>query len=182
MILQYSDRKRAADSPTHSNEMNIALLEEAVTNYGKQMTNLAYTYVKDWSLAEDIIQEVFIKALRNMNKFRGQSSLKTWLYSITANHCKDYLRSSYFRRVVLSNVFPLRHKDEEKVNGENHNLSTYVIKLPVKYREVIILHYYEDLKIREISELLEVNEATIKSRLQRARKILKNKLGEEGEV
>ncbi len=156
----------------------VDLLYEAVATIGKQMTNFAFTYVKDWGLAEDLVQEAFIKAYKNFHTFNGESALKTWLYSILANQCKDYLRSSYFKNVFLSNIFPIRKSgDEYDKIGTNEELSQNVLKLPVKYREVIILHYYEELKISEISSLLDLKESTVKTRLQRARAKLKYEMG-----
>lgn len=171
MIVSHtSNRGEAAISDTES-------LDGAVSIYGKQLTSFAFSYVKDWGIAEDIVQDVFIKALRNYESFRGESSLKTWLYSITANQCKDYLKSSYFKRVVLSNVFPSNHKkDEYKVHNTNDELSNAIFELSVKYREVIMLYYYEGLRLKEIASLLQLKEATVKTRLQRARTLMRGKL------
>ncbi|MGP4079272.1 sigma-70 family RNA polymerase sigma factor [Pseudalkalibacillus sp. R45] len=177
MILPYSSNSgKPAYAKTDSNQ-DREILCDAVSTYGKQLTNFAFSYVKDWGLSEDIVQEVFLKAFRNYQSFRGDSSFKTWLYKITANQCKDYLKSSYFKRVVLSNFLLTKPKrDEYEIFSNNDELSQSVFRLPVKYREIIILHYYEDLKIKEIANLLNMKEATVKTRLQRARTILKNEL------
>ncbi|WLD95477.1 sigma-70 family RNA polymerase sigma factor [Alkalihalobacillus sp. AL-G] len=154
-----------------------AVIEEAIREYGKQLTNFAFSYVKDWTTAEDIVQDSFIKAFRKYDSFKGESSLKTWLYRIAANQCKDYLRSSYFKRVVLSNILPTKNQPENPTTDEvDEDLANFVIKLPVKYREVIILHYYEELPIKQISELLQLKESTVKTRMRRARLLLKSKL------
>ena len=75
-------------------------LESMMRTYGNDVLRTAYMYVKDIHTAEDIFQEVFIKADRNKESFRGESSVKTWLIRITVNACKDYLKSAYNRRVT----------------------------------------------------------------------------------
>ena len=75
-------------------------LESMMCTYGNDVLRTAYMYVKNIHTAEDIFQEVFIKADRNKESFRGESSVKTWLIRITVNACKDYLKSAYNRRVT----------------------------------------------------------------------------------
>ncbi|WP_257350231.1 sigma-70 family RNA polymerase sigma factor [Pseudalkalibacillus decolorationis] len=158
------------------------VIEEAIRKYGKQLTNFVFSYVKDWSTAEDVVQDSFIKAFRKYDSFKGDSSLKTWLYRIAANQSKDYLKSSYFKRVILSNIISTKNNREKSSEGEtDDDLAYFVLKLPIKYREVIILHYYEELGVQQIANLLQMNESTIKTRLRRARTLLKDKLeGSEG--
>lgn len=155
------------------------LLEEIMNEYGQSIMWLAFTYVKDQKLAEDITQEVFIKCYKNIDKFRYDSSIKTWLYSITTNYCKDVLKSFSYKTLKLNQLFfeQLPNKEtpenklEQKMRAEE--LSNSVLKLPVKYREILILFYFEELKIEQISELLNMKENTIKSRLYRGRQLLK---------
>ena len=145
-------------------------------NYGQQVIALAYTYVKQKEVAEDIAQEVFIKCYERLDTFRNESSYKTWIYRITINKCKDVLRSWSFKHLIFTD-FIFYKKDNPKNSPElksiekeeNELLSESVMSLPIKLREVIILFYYEDLSIEEISNLIECNENTIKTRLHRAR-------------
>jgi RNA polymerase sigma factor (sigma-70 family) len=82
------------------NEDNLEeIIEEIMVTYGTELTMLAYSYVKDVNTAKNIVQNVFIKCYYNLLKYKGESSLKTWLYRITINQCKDYLRSAYFRKI-----------------------------------------------------------------------------------
>ncbi|MGV2941720.1 sigma-70 family RNA polymerase sigma factor [Mesobacillus sp. LC4] len=163
---------------------NEELLEELITKYGTELKRLAYLYVRDHSVAEDILQEVFVSCYRNLNHFRNDSSYKTWLVKITVNKCKDHFKRWDFRNLVYKAQveFGLLSDDtspEQSYFSEVKEslLVQEVFKLPFKLREVIILFYYEELSIEEISTTLEVNVNTIKSRLHRARKKLKESLG-----
>lgn len=165
-------------------EILIWLMEE----YGRSLVRLAFTYVKQEQLAEDIVQDVFVKCYKNLNSFRQDSSYKTWLYRITVNNCKDVLKSWNFRNLITSNLVGLQiHTSKEKspeekllTYEENRHISNLVISLPIKLREVIIFYYYEEMRIEQISDLLGINQNTVKSRLLRGKQQLKKKL-ERGE-
>ncbi|WP_141431169.1 sigma-70 family RNA polymerase sigma factor [Bacillus sp. 03113] len=153
-----------------------------MNEYGKNVARLAFTYTKNKQLAEDIAQEVFIKCYKNLDSFRNESSYKTWIYRITVNLCKDKLRSWSFRNIILNDFFSKSRNtyvtpEALLVEKENKRmLSEKVMSLPVKYREVIILYYYEELSYNQIAELLQLSLQTVKSRLHRARLLLKNLL------
>jgi RNA polymerase sigma-70 factor, ECF subfamily len=160
---------------------NEETLEVLVDDYWISVKKLAYTYVKDWALAEDITQEVFIKCYNNLERFRGDSSYKTWLYKITVNRCKDEFRSKWYRTLnfldsamgksVNTSISAEQSFLEEDERQEFYEL---VLSLPMKYREVIILFYYEEMSIDEIHNLLETNINTVKTRLKRGKLLLKN--------
>lgn len=173
-------------SPIERNQVTKEeLLQRLMEEYGDMVIRLAYTYVKQKELAEDISQEVFISCYKNLETFKNKSSYKTWLYQITVNKCKDYFRSWSFRNInyqdLIRSVFAsgdqsiesnIVHKESQEMIFER------VLSLPVKYREVIILHYYEELSINEISDLLSSNSNTVKTRLHRARNLLGSYLKE----
>ena len=157
-------------------------ISELIDRYGKQLINLAYTYCKDWSMSEDIVQEVFISAYKNIDTFKGRSSYKTWLYAITINKSKDFLRKPFmkepFFQRMKNKVKPVHPTPEEHViQKEGHlGLAAEVMSLPIKYREVIILYYYDDLTTKEVAGLLKIPHSTAKSRIQRGRQVLKKQL------
>ncbi|MGE8203519.1 sigma-70 family RNA polymerase sigma factor [Heyndrickxia sp. NPDC080065] len=182
-------RKRWSSSPQAntilSHEDKITWLME---EYGEMVIRLAFTYVKQKELAEDIAQEVFIKCYEKIETFQGQSSYKTWLYRITVNKCKDVLKSWSFRNFFPSELIELKLKgthqsfDKNLIEYEEKQfISSIVLDLPLKLREVIILHYYEELTITEIADLLNQNSNTIKTRLYRARNAIKRVLEGEDE-
>lgn len=159
--------------------------EEIIQTYEKAVVQFAFTYVKDWTVAEDISQEVFLKVYKNLYNFERRAQLKTWIFSITANQCKDYLRSA--RRVnrwfleLMNGSHEQPHDSPETIflqNEKNSSLGEELLRLPIKYREVLVLYYYEDLATKEISELLNVKDSTIRTRLERGRNLLKELIKE----
>jgi RNA polymerase sigma-70 factor, ECF subfamily len=162
------------------------MLEELMNKYEKDVFLLAYSFVKEKSLAEDISQEVFIKCYRSIDGFRGEASLKSWIYRITVNTSKDMLKRKSFNVLKYPKWFfenlQRSGSSEEAVLKRNENglLLESVLKLPVKYREAIILHYFHDLRINEIAEALEINPNTVKTRLARGREVLRKILLEKG--
>jgi len=158
------------------------LLEQLIDQYGQNIKRLTYTYVKNWSIAEDLTQEIFISCYVNLERFRGESSYKTWIYKIAINKCKDYIKSKWYRYGIQFD------KVMDKLSGRNLSLDEQLILkeddyrlsqqvLTEKYREMIILYYYEDLRIWEIEELTGIKQETIKTRLRRAKQQLRKKIG-----
>lgn len=158
------------------------LLESLIDDYGTELKRIAFLYVKDQALAEDIIQEVFISCYHHLDSFRGESSYKTWLIRITVNKSKDALKSWSFRNFIFKAEVEPKLFDSNTpeyitvMEMDKRELIQEVLKLPIKLREVIILFYYKDLSVGEIGDVLQLNENTIKSRLSRAREKLKLKL------
>ncbi|MCM3575524.1 MULTISPECIES: sigma-70 family RNA polymerase sigma factor [Mesobacillus] len=157
-----------------------AWLEFIMNEYGERLTKLVYNYVKDWKLAEDIVQDVFIACYKNYDKVDEVISFKSWIYRMAINKSKDVLKSSAFRKVVMNSslysLFSSKELSPEKdflKRSEEEFLSLCVLSLPVKYREVVTLYYYEECSIEEIIGILELNPNTIKTRLSRGRMKLK---------
>ncbi len=169
-------------------------LEHLMREYGTKVLHLAYYYLKDRHLAEDVAQEVFIKAYRNWDSFRGESSVYTWLYKITVNLCRDKARSAWWRRLLPSEdpqagsaaagemaTTPEEGPEEAALRSDQADaLMRRVMQLPENYREVVVLYYYKDLSTVEIAEITGQNENTIKTRLYRARAMLKELLAKGG--
>ena len=164
---------------THSHAV---LFEELVDLHGESLMRLAFMYVKNRQVAEDIVQDVFLRAYEKRNDFKGNSSYKTYLSRITVNRSYDYLRSWTYKNTILSNKIALVVKSgrsaesEVLLNSERHVLGHEVIGLPVKYREVLTLYYYQDFSIDEIAEVLKCPSSTVKTRLRRARTKLKERI------
>ncbi|WP_026674809.1 sigma-70 family RNA polymerase sigma factor [Alkalihalobacterium bogoriense] len=151
-------------------------LEKIMEEYGERLTKLAYNYVKDWSLAQDVVQDVFVTCYQKYDEVESILSVKSWIYRITINRCKDIIKSSLFQRVIVNSslfsVFKSKEvgPDMEIIRkDEQELLSLSVLSLSIKYREILILYYYEELSIDEISELLHLNANTVKTRLTRGR-------------
>jgi RNA polymerase sigma-70 factor (ECF subfamily) len=156
-------------------------IERIMDSYGDIVLKTCYLYLKDIQRAEDAFQEVFLKIYKKYGSFKGQSSEKTWIMSITINVCKDILRSSWLKRVLLmENLSEERNHDtvDDKVikNIEEELIFNEVVSLPANLKDVIVLYYYQEFTTKEISKILDTAEGTVRSRLHRARELLKKKL------
>lgn len=154
-------------------------LHELMENYGDRLTNLAYSYLKDWGKAQEVVQDVFLTCYSHYAKIEEIQSLEAWTYRITINRCKDVLKSSWIKRVTVnSTLFDFLKSTSGSpeaaaiAQDENAILIEKVLALPVKYREVIHLYYYEEISVAEMSVLLKININTIKTRLKRGRELL----------
>ncbi|WP_371320206.1 sigma-70 family RNA polymerase sigma factor [Chengkuizengella axinellae] len=162
------------------------LLDEIMTRYGDDVLHLVFSYVHNQAVAEDLTQEIFVKCYKSLSTYKQGAKLKTWLWRIAINHCKDYLKSWYHRKVILTektmdlSEISSQNIEQTILNKEEEGtLAHAVLKLPLKYREVTYLYYFEELSIKEIESILGVKQNTIKTRLKRAKELLKKKLKEE---
>jgi RNA polymerase sigma-70 factor, ECF subfamily len=164
------------------------ILEKIMIEHGNDVLYLAYSYVKDRSIAEDLAQEVFLSAYIHLDTFQFHASIKTWLFRITVNRCKDYLKSWSYKTTIVTNVIEFalgtpREKETVKIlidKDEKARLAEIIFSLPLKYREVIYLFYFEEMSLNEITGLLNVNINTLKSRMKRAKEILKKEMEKGG--
>lgn len=150
------------------------ILTDLMRTYGKNVWDYAYILTKHKEAADDLMQEVFLSAFQQMHNFRGESSVKTWLLRITRNKSLNHLKSAFIRRVTLvERIFPratIRSAEQEIfAQMQVTEIWTIVLKLPIKYREIILLEAHYGCTDHEMSVLLDVPVGTIKSRLHRAR-------------
>ncbi len=158
-------------------------VEKWMREYGTEILRIAYLYVGDIQIAEDIFQEVFLKAYQGFADFQEKSSVKTWLIRIAINSCKDYLKSAWKRRVTPMDEATeqsLRSPDayeqvEQEADAEK--VREAVFSLPEQYREVIVCFFYQELSLEETAQALHIPVGTVKSRLSRAKEKLKVVLG-----
>lgn len=155
------------------------LLEKIMIDYGNELVRLAFSYVKDAEIAKDLVQNTFIKCYKNLDSFRFESQIKTWLYRITINECKDYLKSWHYKMVQAKSFINETAKSilpstEKTVIDKFHNeeLKGTIFLLPKVYREVVYLYYYDSLTTEEIAEVLHISVNTVKTRLRRAKQRL----------
>lgn len=163
-------------------------LERLVDAHGDDVLRLAFLYLRDRTQAEDLFQEVFLRAYTHADSFRGEAHPRTWLYRITINLCRDRLRSAGFRRLVVigddavaSLLPPVSNTEEEALaEFDREELLGAVLRLPPEFREVILLYYINEMDVREVAAALDLTEGTVKSRLHRARLKLRSMLQEGG--
>jgi len=151
-------------------------IEQIIKSYGDDVLRLCLLYLGDRQLAEDAFQMTMLKAWRKKDSFRGESSEKTWISRIAVNTCRDTLRSGWFRMMKRSEPEEKLFSSSAPDISEAQELRSLVLSLPGKYREVIVLYYYEEMKVREIAQLLGIPAASVSTRLRRARAMLKIEL------
>lgn len=142
------------------------ILEDTIEKYSNMVYRLAVARTGKTEEAQDVYQEVFLRLAKKMPDFESEEHKKAWLIRVAINCSKTLLNSSF-----------VRHRAELDENlsfetPERHDLYYAVLKLPIKYRTVVHLYYYENYSIKEISKILKTNENTVKTRLSRARKQL----------
>ena len=156
---------------------SVDLIGEWIRSYEKDLLRLCCVYLRDVTLAEDAVQETFLKAYHHLPSFRGESSPKTWLVRIAINVCKDMSRTSWFR--IFRNMVELDRCHIAQPEGEyevHSALVTEIMCLPRLYREVVLLHYYEGFTQAETAQALHISIATVNRRLKKACCLLRNEL------
>ena len=149
--------------------------ERIVALYADVVYRVALSYAKSKEDAEDVLQNVFLKLLTKPVDFQDEEHIRKWLIRVAVNECNS-LWASFWRRNV--DYFNQMEEGVSFSNEDYSDLYDAIKVLPAKLRIVIHLFYYEGYRTKEISGLLHIREATVRSRLTRARKLLKNQLGE----
>ncbi len=153
-----------------------SIREEALTGlmlqYEKDVLGMCCLYLHDLLLAEDATQETFLKAYKGLTEFRGECSEKTWLMRIAINTCKDMRRNAWFRLVDRRMILEQLPVPSTPPSEESTLLTTEVANLPGKYREVVLLYYYQRMKLHEVAQILGVSIPAVSKRLKQARRKL----------
>ncbi|GAA3409401.1 RNA polymerase sigma factor [Paenibacillus hodogayensis] len=172
------------DYLNHVTKIDHSIISDITKKYWNDVWNYAFLITKDYDQSSDIAQDVFVKAFKSINTYRGEGSVKTWLLVITRNTAYSYLKSAFFRKVTL---FDVMHSNASAASAEKvffdmnfiNEVWAAVMDLPRHYREVIVLDAQYEMSIEEISKFLNLSKGTVKSRIHRARKILTKKIKEE---
>lgn len=154
-------------------------LTALMDQYEGTLHRLCCAYLRDASLAQDAVQETFVKAYRHMDGFRGASSERTWLMRIAINTCKDMHRQSWFRFVDRSVTPEDLPEPAAPMTEEQTELWRQVTALPRKYKEVVLLYYDQGMTMSEVAESLGIPRRTVSDRLKRAREALRMAMEEE---
>jgi len=162
-----------------------AAIENFVRTYQQDIYRLALSILDDVGEAEDAAQEALLSALRSLDSFHGDSSLRTWLYSITVNACRNRLqrRKTHERLTrILGEILRVRSTpsvEEDAIRQEANEALWHLIHgMHEKHRIPVVLRYYHDLSISEIAHILQIPEGTVHSRLNHARRQLQAVLKE----
>ncbi|MFB3895025.1 MAG: RNA polymerase sigma factor [bacterium] len=168
---------------------------EFYREYSSQVYTLSYRILNDRELANDAVQEIFIKAFRGLKNFQFQSKISTWLHRITINQCRDIQRGQSRRPKLYTPSAAEKDEPEELLDRIPDTKSTTAVneqtsrelrqkiiaainRLPSEYGETFYLKEFEDLSYAEIGQILGCRVGTIKSRIFRARELLQQELTE----
>ena len=177
------DEKELVKKAQQGHEDAFAALVE---QYRRKMFNLAYSFTRNREAADDLAQEVFLKAYLSLPRFQAKSSFGTWLYRIAVNTSKDYLRKEGKVQKVPFDESPadmMRYEDEMakreeyEIQEERKTLLRQALTtLPEKYKVILTLRDIQGFPYGEIAEILKISAGTVDSRLHRARKLLRKKV------
>lgn len=158
-------------------------IQERIDRYEAMLYRIAYLQLKNSYDAQDVIQEVFYQYIKQNTEFESEEHEKAWFIKVTLNGCRKIWRSAWFRKTegLPAGEMPAQSALEQEMieKEKRRELLKEVWKLPVKYREVIHLFYYEQMSVREISEVTGKRESTVTSLLTRGRGLLRKRLKEE---
>lgn len=156
------------------NRQTLALL---IDRYQRDLLYTCRVLLRDASLAEDAVQETFLRAYKSLERFEGKSSEKTWLTRIAINVCQNMRKSAWHRYVdrrVEIDTLPIA---AESAAEENIALMAEIMRLPRREMEAVWLYYFQDLNLEEVAETLGVAISTVSQRLTKARGRLRKALG-----
>ena len=151
--------------------------DELYDLYATDVLRVAYYYLGNREMAEDVTQDVFVKLITNQ-PILEEGKEKAWLLKVALNRCRDLWRSSWIKKVILGHpgfeCFPA--PDMVGQLAEQETVSEAVNRLKPEFKEVVLLFYFQGYSVSEISQMLEIAEGTVSSRLSRAREKLQKEL------
>ena len=157
--------------------------ERIVKQYSADVATLSNRLLGWPGDVEDVTQDIFLAAFVGLKKFRCECSLKSWLFTITINKCrtnryKRWLRLRRFPQEINKVSLSLDSEEKDMDADEFRHVRRAVAALPTRYREPVVLRYLQEIGTDEISRILGITKNTLNVRLSRARKLLKEDLGE----
>ena len=150
-------------------------LEAWVAEYSDAVLRTCYMYLADRALAEDALQDTFLKVWRNMKSFEGRngSSVKTWIIRIAINTCKNYRSSAWHRRIDTSKIIEELPPSITGVTDDSRSMFLEVMQLPDKLKQVVILYYDHGMNMAEIGAILKISRSAVQHRLKKAYALLR---------
>lgn len=152
-------------------------VDEAFRRYGDRVFSAAFSVCRNREDADDAVQDTFLKYYAKHMDYADETHLKAWLLRVAINRAKDITGAFWCRNRVSWEDYM---NELEFVQPEDRSLFEAVMRLPEKYRIVIHLHYYEEYSVEEIASTIHASQGTVKSQLNRGRKLLKSMLTEDG--
>ncbi len=153
--------------------------EQIMIKHSKTLFIIAFNYTRDKLISEDIVQDAFIKLYRARKDFESEEHIKNWLIRVTINLSLNALKRKK-RYLLVDNEYIDNVQDSSSEEKKNEELYNFVCSLKDRYKDVIILFYYQGYSIKEISKILGISVSGVTTRLDRARKIIKEKYLKRG--
>lgn len=157
-----------------------------VESYADDIKKVCFIYLADHSQAEDALQDTFLKAWKNIQAYerKGIENDKAWLMRIAINVCRDYHRSGWFRHIDKRqdmDDITARYASQYVHDPADHDLAMEICRLPAKYKQIVLLYYYQGMNMRDVASALGIPVSTVQRRLKKAESLLKAELmgGEE---
>jgi RNA polymerase sigma-70 factor (ECF subfamily) len=151
-----------------------------VRRWQTPLVNLAYRFCGDRGRAEEMAQEAFLRAYRNLEGFRGDSAFSTWLFALATNLYRTELRRIPQRTIALEDApeppDPFSMSEAHELRDRDLTVRRAVLALPAKYREAMLLFYFHEMDVPAAARSLGLPEGTVKARLHRGRELLRTKL------
>ncbi len=153
-------------------------LNQWIEDYSDSILRTCFLYLSDQNQAEDATQDTWIKAWKHMDDYERKSITndKAWLLRIAINTCKDYRRSAWFRHIDRNKVLDELPSQLIAVEPEDRTLTLTVMALPDRYKQVILLYYFQGLTMQETAEVIGASQTTVQRRLKKAESLLKVEL------
>lgn len=152
-------------------------VELALNLFGDDILRIAYSYLKRREDAEDIVQETLIRFMQSKLQFDTEQQVKAWLLRVAVNLCKDYLKSAVHKKQTsMPEGYDVAAEEETPMVEEESDVLQALMSLPEKYRSALHLYYYEEYTTKEIAEILDKKESTVRSLLKRGREKLAERL------
>jgi len=158
-------------------DSKLDVLKKYIMKDQNKFYRVAYSYTKNSDDAADVVQEAICKAIAKANTLRNEDYVKTWFYRILINEGLNYIRKN--KRYIQKEEILENASYEDKDTAQSYTVFNAVSKLESKMRTVIILRYYEDMKLTEIEKITNSNLNTVKSRLYKALDLLKITIGSD---
>jgi RNA polymerase sigma-70 factor, ECF subfamily len=181
-VLDSTHKNRGDDESTVDRVLagDTDAFEEIVVRWQAPLLNLAYRFCRDRGLAEEMAQEAFLKVFRSLGRWRRDAGFSTWMFSVALNHYRTTLRRHIPQSVDLAELDAVTGSGdlagEMDAAANDSIVRRAVALLPPKYRDAIVVYYFQQQDVAETAGTLGVKPGTVKARLHRARKLLETKL------
>ena len=164
-------------------EDNEKQLEEWIAEYSGAVLKLCFVYLADAEMAKDAMQDTFVKVWRKMEQFQNRHDLsdKAWIMKIALNTCRDYKRTAWFRHIDMRTSIEELPEPVAPTPEVSRELFIDIMNLPAKYKQVILLHHFQNLNQSETAQALGISRTSVSKRLKKAYGMLQFEPKKEGQ-